>query len=169
MNGGTVGNAAINEGQIEKRAQHPIAQCLIRRLTVPTIYFEARWPTEDASVDLLAIDRAGSGDVHVVDIKGSAASALEAAPALLRIPAHYRWVAFPQDSLDSATQAKISAREGLFPPEGAGRIGLIEIVRGPGDDLGANIVLTAERFRGFYREKAKAFAETHAADIDFGD
>src|SRR6266702_1807599 len=55
--------------RLEHRGREAVAECLIRDLMVPHIYFDVEWPDSQLHVDVLAIDRAGSGDVHVVEIK----------------------------------------------------------------------------------------------------
>ena len=53
----------------EVRASEAVAQLLNRRLRIPDIFFEAPWPKKGHHVDLVAIDRAGSGDLHAVEIR----------------------------------------------------------------------------------------------------
>jgi hypothetical protein len=85
----------MNRDRLELRAQDPVAQCLIRRLTVPRVYFDANWPGfAEPAVDLLAIDRDGLGDAHIVEIKRAAPAALKAIPQLLSAAAPFRWIAF---------------------------------------------------------------------------
>ena len=52
--------------RLEHRGREAVADCLIRDLMVPNIYFDANWPNAQLQADVLAIDRAGTGDVHVV-------------------------------------------------------------------------------------------------------
>jgi len=193
--------------RLEARALEPVAKCLIRYLHVPQIYFDAPWPSPrlravDAPalagptfvkgprghVDLLAIDRAGSGDLHVVEIRHDSTEALEAITKLMRIPAHYRWVAFYRETVTQQLP-KIDPRL-LYPESGAGRVGMIEIIRGAGDNLGTNIpvrtleealgkvaeagdnlgakiLVRAERFHGLKRSAIAAFVAKHEPDISF--
>ena len=193
--------------RLEARALEPVAQCLIRYLHVPQIYFDAPWPGPRMQavdgpalagpafvkgpcrhVDLLAIDRAGTGDLHVVKIKHDLPEVLEAIANLMRIPAHYRWVAFYRETVTQHLP-EIDLRL-LYPESGAGRIGIIEIIRGAGDspeanipvitleealgkvaeagdDLWANILLRAERFHGLTRSLVAAFVAKHEPDIAF--
>ncbi len=55
-----------NNAEFQADAYEAVARLFIRTLTVPQIFFEAAWPDSDTHVDVLAIDRAGSGDLHVV-------------------------------------------------------------------------------------------------------
>ena len=53
----------------EERCYEPIAKCLIRALIVPKIYFERIWPLSGFSpIDIIAVDRAGTGYIHVVEV-----------------------------------------------------------------------------------------------------
>ncbi len=155
------------ERRLEQRAREPVSRVLIRHLMVPCIFFDAPWPNDDIRMDVLAIDRAGTGAVHVVEIKRHAEDALRAIPALMAIPAQFRWVAFFADSITLAQKSSLSKSKRLFPLEASGRIGVIEVVKMQNDELGANKLITAERFPGTYRQKVKAFVESHEADISF--
>jgi hypothetical protein len=154
--------------RIELRGRDAVAQCLIRRLTVPRIYFEARWPLADSAVDVLAIDRDGVGDAHVVEIKRTAADALrDAARLIARITAPFRWIAFVRGTEDEESARAILNEEGLIDPRRPGRVGVIEIVE-MGADLGANVQSRAERFSDAVYDVATAFSGSHKANIQFG-
>ena len=153
--------------RLELRARDAVSRCLIRRLMVPNVYFEAAWPSAGHRADLLAIDRAGAGDVHVVEIKFRAEDALAATSALLQVPAQFRWVAFFKETLDPRSEADLLSKRPLYPSSGMGRIGVIEVVRMAGDDLGANVVVNAERFAGSNRSEVAKFVKTVEPDVDF--
>lgn len=154
--------------QLELRAKEPVARCLIRRLVVPRIYFDAPWPKDDSSrFDILAIDRDGNGDAHVVQIRKAAADALAEAPALLAVGAPFRWIAFLHGTEDEKTALALVAKDALYAKGSAGRVGVIEIVTMTGGDLGANVVVTAERFLGSFYDLSTAFAGSHKADIQY--
>src|ERR1035438_1843380 len=53
--------------QKEGRAVNAVAELLRKTLSAPNIYIEPRSP--ELAVDVLAVDRAGSGDLHSVEIK----------------------------------------------------------------------------------------------------
>jgi hypothetical protein len=155
--------------RLELRAMDPIARCLIRRLTVPRIYFEAAWPGAlGGRVDLLAIDRDGVGDAHVVGVKRFAADALATIPALLVAPAPFRWVAFLRGSENEAAAGALASQETLFVEGKPGRIGVIEVVEMAGDEIGANVRIAAERFPDTVYDVASAFSGSHKANIQFG-
>ena len=157
----------IQTKRLAARALEPVAQCLIRHLHVPQIYFNAPWPCLSHRADLLVVDRAGTGDLHVVEMEPDASSALKTIPHLLALPAHYRWLAFFHDTLRKSDERALAQRRILYPLEEAGRIGVIEIVRKNKDDLEANIVVKAERFHGLEKSVVAAFVAKHEPDISF--
>jgi hypothetical protein len=149
---------------------------LMRALMLPSIYFERTWSspksTSSFRVDVVAIDRAGTGDVHVVEIKRSLADALaDGVRAIMDVSAHYRWVAYQGEGLLSAgMQAMLSlqSEKPLLPKKGMGRVGVIEVVRMAGGDLGANIRLKAERFQpGDIDALVQEFQNREKPDIEF--
>jgi len=144
------------------RALEPIARRLFTYLTVPEIYFDAGWPTErDERVDVIAIDRAGSGDPHLVEVKVTWDDVMGAIPALMARPASYKWVAYFGETASPATKAALADNSILFPAEGSGRVGVISIVRMAGDELGANVQIKAERFPSTYYPEVDAFVQNH--------
>lgn len=149
---------------LEQRALEPVARALIRRLMVPKVYFRAPWPDASTVADLVAIDRAGTGDVHVVEIKGSARSALapRAVDRLIQVPAHYLWLAFPRPR-----HPPNYADAALYLADGPGRIGILELVSMPGDTLGANLALPAERFHEHLEDETLRFVRSTKPDISF--
>ncbi|MFH1562792.1 MAG: hypothetical protein ABIF11_05175 [Nitrospirota bacterium] len=157
----------------EERCYEPVARCLIRTLIVPNIYFEQTWPMSDHSqIDIVAVDRAGTGDVHVVKVCETLNEAItKGIETIGKVPAHYRWVAFQGEGFlphDEDAEFKLLSEEPLLPESGMGRIGVIEIVRMVKNDLGANIKLKAERFRvKDISGLIKDFVEHAEADIEF--
>jgi hypothetical protein len=149
--------------QIELRARDIVASLLIKGLIVPKIFFEARW-TNSSAPDVLAIDRSGTGDVHVVEIKTGIVNAKSAVPHLLSVPANFRWIAVLLKQGELVTRP---FRESLSPQHGAGRIGIIRITSDRNDQLSAQIELSAERFPGALYEKADKFKQKQKADIEF--
>ena len=154
--------------RIELRAREAVAQCLIKRLTVPRIYFEAAWPLADSPVDLLAIDSNGIGDAHVVQIKRRAPDALRDATRLIEhVKAPFRWIAFMFGTDDEESRRAIVTEDGLIDPKRAGRVGVIEIVEIRGE-LAAKVRIGAERFPDAVYDVATAFSGSHKAHIQFG-
>src|SRR5713226_10771852 len=102
----------LTEQQKEGRATNATAELFQRRLLVPKIYFQARWPNSSRIVDLLAIDRAGSGDIHVVEVKVGIENADYTVGQLLAAPAHYKYVALYDTGSYQLTG------ESLYSPDG---------------------------------------------------
>lgn len=143
------------------RALEPIASLLIRTLLVPEVYWQPRWLAGEA--DLLAIDRGGRGDVHLVEIKTNGCQALDAAPLLLKASAHFRWLAYPVDR-PPPSERLIE----LDATTGPGRIGLIEVFDMNEGRLGAKVVLQAERFAVMLHDAVDQFRAERRPDQSFG-
>ena len=152
------------EARLVLRAREAVAQLFMRRLHVPEIFFEAPWPSVKTRVDVLAIDRAGSGDLHIAEIKREAEDAFNAIPQLMKHPAHYRWIVYEGGTMGSRRLVRL-IKERTFPTEGAGRIGVIMIVRLANDALTAQRVVEAERFHGLSYEKIDRFKKSHEPDM----
>ena len=150
--------------QKEGRAVNAVAELLRKTLSVPNIYLEPRSPK--LAVDVLAVDRAGSGDLHGVEIKvrddlrvknpsslkvlnqqikgRSKRNIAEIRRQLMSLPAHYKYLAVSQSDCDLVL-TEMEPR--LYSPDGIGRIGIISITD-QGEELPrAEIVITPERFR----------------------
>jgi hypothetical protein len=154
--------------RIELRALNPVASCMIRQLVVPRIYFDAEWPgMPGAPVAVLAIDRDGRGDAHLIEIRKNAAEALALVPGLLKARAPFRWVAFLPRTEDAVATAALKSQDMLYPQDAAGRVGVIDIVEMAGDNLGANVRIKAERFSTPTYEWAAEFAASHEASIQY--
>ena len=157
-----------NHRRLELRGRDAVADLFERRLSLPEVYFEARWSGEpEDAVDVIAIDRAGVGDVHVVEIEGSPEPDVAAIRQLIAVSnAHFRWLAFfPKGDV----AAELPAWRGdLFPDDEMGRVGLIGIERTANDDLAARILVKAERFRGPPRAARSAFRESNEPDLESG-
>jgi hypothetical protein len=149
--------------QMELRARGAVAQLMVRILILPNIFFDADW-SADRPVDLIAIDRAGSGDVHAIEIKSSpsAVSTRAAVRQLLNVHANYRWIGIVQSRTSRPTKLPSKL---LSPYQSMGRVGVIRIEIG--DDFRAEIERNAERFPGTYYEFADQFRSTHKPDIEF--
>lgn len=159
-----------NGERLELRAKEPVAQCLIRRLTVPRVYFDAEWPGyQQGEVDLLVIDRDGVGDAHLVEIKHTAESALACVPQLLSASAPFRWIAYLRGTEDADTSLALQSKNQLYAAHSPGRVGVIQIVEMTSGDLGANVTVSAERFPDAVYDIATAFSGSHKANIQFGE
>jgi hypothetical protein len=129
---------------------------------VPNIYIEP--PASVLSADVLAVDRAGAGDLHAVEVKmvGEpwpapirsrsgvvAKTTLVLLKAIRRqlmgMPAHYRYLAVSAEKLEFVAEGL--ADLGLFPEDGIGRIGLIKVKELDSESPVAEIAVAPERFR----------------------
>ncbi len=159
---------ALSERQREGRAVNAVAGLLMRKLFVPKIFLESKVPN-NLRVDLLAIDRAGSGDIHIVEFKlynANIAVISKSTKALLNsIPAHFRYLAVDSGSLNLALS------QNLFATDGIGRIGIIEIVEKPSTPPEARVIIQAERFRVDHSwiKKFDSFQKKTTADMEIRD
>ncbi len=131
----------LNEDQLEARGKNAVADLLAKRLIVPKIFFDAAWPAKRSQIDVLAVDRAGAGDIHVVEVKSGINSAMLSVAQLKELPAHYKYVAIMNPG-----QTKLQQRI-LYPDDGLGRIGVILFEEGEHNQLVARIEIAPERFR----------------------
>ncbi len=158
--------------QREGRAINAVAELLRRTLSVPNIYLEP--PASLIAADVLAVDRAGAGDLHAVEIKLARdlnpfegqridpsnskkynevyathdAKYIEKLRDIHRkvmcLPAHYRYLAIPVESFDRAFGEL--AHFG-FSEDGIGRLGVITIKEKGEEAPTAEIAVVPERFR----------------------
>jgi hypothetical protein len=156
----------IQTERLEHRAREAVARTLIRVLTVPNVYFEAPL-VPHRRIDVVAVDRAGSGDVHAVEIKRAAKDAISVIPQLLAIPCPFKWTAFFSDTLDPVTRASFAEEETspLVAPQGMGRVGIIEVFTMQNGDLGSRVLVRPERFAGSFREEQRRFISENQPDI----
>jgi hypothetical protein len=149
--------------------REPAASCIIRKLIVPRICFGAEWPIESgASVDVLAIDRDGSGGAHVVVVRDRTADALASVSDLLGQSGPFRWIAFMRETQHAQPGRALVSQDCLYARGTAGRVGVIEVVTMKGGMLGANIRLCAALFPCAFNDVAPAFSGSHKADIQLG-
>lgn len=150
--------------RLEQRAQDAISRLMSRRLLLPTIFFNARWE-RSYQPDVLAIDRSGVGDVHLIEIKAkpSLTSLRKSIRDLLQYHANYLWLAL----VDPGEALPGLPRTALLNPQGMGRIGLILVSQNQSGDLAAQIAVEAERFPGSFYDRADRFVEKHKPDLQF--
>jgi len=133
---------------------------------VPKIFLEAAWPSY-RRVDVLAIDRAGAGDVHAVFVKASFAELGDAVRDVMNIPAHFRYVA----SFENTSPQQMNESQ-LYAPNGIGRVGVISVGEHAEDrSLYARLVIAPERFRleDKYWKEVDAFLASSAPDVEIRD
>jgi hypothetical protein len=163
-------SAHLTPRQREGRAANAIAELLAKTLSVPNIYLEPH--SERAGTDVLAVDRAGSGDLHGVQIKlfdqiegfrsknplttadlnrlndnwlkAFAKDVSTVQKRLISLPVHYKYLAVPETALD-LVMGEIGPR--LYSPDGIGRIGIIAVTDAGDLPPKARLVIAPERFR----------------------
>lgn len=152
----------LEEQQELGRAKNAIQEYLIRKLLIPKIYLDADW--DGVHVDVLAIDRAGVGDVHLVrvlpgrphlvprqDDELTVFAQDETTVGFLEdlkaVPGHFRYVVGLARGLGSAEFHVASALlRKTFAPDGVGRVGIL-LVDLQQDEAAVKTVLKPERFR----------------------
>jgi hypothetical protein len=131
----------LSQDQLEARGKNAVADLLARRLIVPKIFFDAAWPTRKRRIDVLAVDRAGAGDIHVVEVMVGINAAMQSLTPLMLLPAHYKYVAIVNPG-----QFKLQEPI-LYSDDGLGRIGVILFEEEEHNQLVARIEIVPERFR----------------------
>jgi hypothetical protein len=134
---------ALSPQQRVARARNVVADFLFRQLIVPKIFFEASWPNRSRRVDVLAVDRSGSGEIHAVEVKvGTRLADLEETIAkLMQVPAHFKYLALFENK-NYRPDSHI-----LYAPDGMGRIGVIQVKEDGAGNLEAEITVRPERFK----------------------
>lgn len=170
-----------NEQIMIGRAKNALLSFFEQRLSVPKIYLDADWQGE--KVDLLAIDRAGVGDVTIARLAQNASATsvdpadffIDAAKKLRPIPAHFKYLyAISENATSWETKpggevlAKtLSDFPLLYAPDGVGRIGHI-LIDFRGERASISVPISAERFRSNQQiyDLADSFAASHTADFE---
>ncbi|MFZ0301956.1 MAG: hypothetical protein WAL75_04695 [Terracidiphilus sp.] len=139
------------------RAKNAVQEFLVRKLLFPKVYLDANWNGEP--VDVLAIDREGTGDVHTVHmvppqgrfIEDGAMVQIarlvsESIKAFKLLPSHYRYVAVISGDPDNRRfSPSDSILQESFADDGVGRVGILYVdftLENP-----VEVKLKAERFR----------------------
>ena len=156
----------LSVSQQTGRLKNAAAEFLQRRLMIPKIFLDAAWPSY-RHVDVLAVDRAGTGDVHIAEVRTSVETLYDAVLDLIPLPAHYKYVV---TFADSALQGIEESR--LYAPDGVGRIGVLVIGEHPEDkSLHGRLMITPERFRleSKYWKDVDTFVSSSSADLELRD
>lgn len=168
----------MTEQQQLARGKNMMLTLLEKRLSVPKIYLDAEWQGHHA--DILAIDRDGSGDVHIVQayLRPTTGGDLPARDAdrehidrlleaLSHINAQYKYVL----GVGSTAHPSVSGNtlgtefeEKTFSPDGLGRTGIAFAQPETSGAIKVDIVIFPERFRAFVGASAEDFVSTHSAD-----
>ncbi len=135
----------LSSEQQQGRAKNAVADLLSRQLIVPKVYFDAHWPGRRSRVDVLAVDRSGSGEVHAVEVRRGRDLKTEVADLiarLMQVPAHFRYLALFDNPKNSRPRSDM-----LYSPDGIGRIGIIEVREDALGHLDVRISVQPERFK----------------------
>ena len=164
--------------QVLGRAKNAVQEYLIRKLLVPKIYLDAEWGGR--RVDVLAVDRAGVGDVHAVEIRNYLSQPFQGysgipdehtTTLLAEIPAHYKYVALVTDSplyRELRPDAEVGLR--VLAADGVGRVGML-VVDFSGPNVSVEQKLNPERFRSSKEviDLADQFVAGHTANWEVRD
>lgn len=141
------GQTELNDRTRHGRSTNAVAELFRSKLSVPSIYFNPK--LANPRIDLLAVDRAGSGDLHGVEIKipNNFISSLPNLRAyitqLKEWPAHFRYLALPKTPAVENMLPKLQ----LFSSDGFGRIGIL-LVTEPASGLPqVELAIQPERYR----------------------
>jgi hypothetical protein len=162
------------------RAKNAALSFLERRLSVPKIYIDAEW--DGHHVDLLAIDREGVGDVHVIllsprpflddgllNIVAEREHLDEAMERLSGIPAQFKYLAFVDFLAPNFLAKRFPLHvdrfsENSLAPDGLGRVGLLQIEVPFDNDPTVRMEIKPERFRAKIAKLADEYIQQHEAD-----
>ncbi|MGA3263590.1 MAG: hypothetical protein ABSC47_06060 [Terracidiphilus sp.] len=155
------------------RAKNALQNYLIRKLLIPKVYLDAEF--NGVQIDVLAIDRAGVGDVHAVlmvldDHNGEEIiwKVLDYVRRFRSFPSHYRYVAAvcgPPNPRKAHECCEESAIRESLAEDGVGRVGILYVDMTE-DDPKVQVLLKAERFRSSQQiiELADRFVAEHTAN-----
>jgi hypothetical protein len=150
--------------QQESRVKGAVAEFLFRQLIVPKVFVDAPWPDAHNRVDVLAVDRSGAGEVHVVEVKvGTQALARigEVVASLMQVPAHFKYLAL-FDNRNYQPEIR-----GLYAPDGMGRVAVIQMSENGRGDMFAQFRVRPERFRfDASFKQVDRFVASHPAYIE---
>jgi hypothetical protein len=162
--------AELRPGILEGRGKNAVAKLLSEKLIVPKIYFDARWPSRTMSVDVLAVDRSGAGEIHVVEILVNQQQLVTTIRNLIRVPAQYKYLAYFHRGENERTLFDPEAEpdQRLYARDGLGRIGTICLYEeAPGEALSGDIEIEPERFRvpADLNQEIDRYLDKHPPDI----
>ncbi len=129
------------------RSVNAVAAFLNNALRVPEIYLHFGGPLRSA--DVVAVDAAGSGDIHAVEVRVANAhtlstqEVLDAVEKLKQLPAHFKYLALP---IHPAI-LRLAQNHSLFSSDGLGRIGLMKLIESGDAPPTVELLVKPERFR----------------------
>lgn len=172
----------VQDQQQLGRAMNAVQEFLIHKLLFPKVYLDADW--NGNKVDVLAIDRAGVGDVHAVHlapvepsgepdwqylVTRAAILVNDRIELLCALPAQFKYVAligFSAGLERFYPNADLSRR--MLAKDGVGRIGILHVDMTE-DDPSVRVILKAERFRSSKEivELADHYVAEHTANWEY--
>ena len=157
--------APTEDARLGLRARTAAVSLLQRKLILPEVYFDAPWPGEPPiTVDLIAIDRDGHGDVHGFAVTNEPRPPADLVRQLIEeVPGHFRWLAFFPTREVGLNLPEV--RETLYHPTDMGRVGLIAVRRDEQDDLSAEVIVKPERFRGPKRADVEVLRKANEPEV----
>jgi hypothetical protein len=154
--------AEKNSFQLSARRSHgrvinAVADLLRRTLSVPEIYLEPKIAA-GYRPDVLAADKAGSGDLHAVEIKiltvfPTRTWFRDLTSELKLLPFHFKYLAIPSFGAKTEELQRLAGYPEFFDASGIGRIGVISFDHrilepsGAIDSSSASLTVRPERFR----------------------
>jgi hypothetical protein len=154
--------SVLSDEQQHSRVKNAVARFLFGALIVPKIFFDAHWPSRKSGVDVLAVDRAGAGEIHIVEVKIGSGDLTDAVRRLAEIPAHFKYLALFNNGNYRPSEGS------LYAPDGMGRVGVIQVRENRADELRAEFVVRPERFRldSSYFKHIDKFTAARPADME---
>jgi hypothetical protein len=146
----------LSDRLIQGRVINAVSALLRQRLSVPHIYLKPRIPGS-TGIDVLAVDRGGSGDVHGVHLVAMAILPTETgirkwlAP-LRPLPVHFKYLAIQATESTIPLLRKLNQYEELFDSTGIGRVGILAYdeslldASAPADPALMSVIVQPERF-----------------------
>jgi hypothetical protein len=169
----------INEQKELGRGKNAVLSYLEQKLYVPKIFLDTEW--DGCHVDLLAIDRDGSGDVIAVLLfarryredgrvdTGAQQTSMEALiKQFEQIPVNYKYIAAVETMRMPDWRAVFRLPDGvadsLFSPDFVGRIGVLHIDAPEDAEARIELIVRPERFRARVAKLADEYLQQHLAD-----
>jgi hypothetical protein len=152
----------LSDAQLAASSKDAVASWLARKLIVPKVFFNPPWPSRHSQVDVLAVDRAGAGDIWIAEVRVGIAAGQDAIAQLIQLPAHYKYVAIAKPGPYQPEPRTLYSRSGM------GRVGILLVEENPENRVVVVESIPAERFRvePAAIKQIDRFTATHHADIE---
>jgi hypothetical protein len=162
------------------RAKNALQKYLVQKLLIPKIYLDAEW--NGVHLDVLAIDRAGVGDVHAVlfvertnqsfgvkgaqCVRGLDEVLAECIEELRSLPCQFRDIAiYDGTAIEASYAPSANIVQRALADDGVGRVGILYVDLSE-DDPTVRVLLKPERFRSSKEivELADRYVAEHTAN-----